>query len=93
MFISFKILNLNFKKRKSFEQKKISHFSYPYGGYQNINFEYTKILKNLGYLSAVTTIRKKLHHSNQFELPRMFVNNDDHLLRLKLKLLGFRKFY
>lgn len=74
-------------------KKKISHFSYPYGGYQNINFEYTKILKNLGYLSAVTTIRKKLHHSNQFELPRMFVNNDDHLLRLKLKLLGFRKFY
>jgi len=31
-------------------KKKILHFSYPYGGYQNINFEYTKILKNLGYL-------------------------------------------
>jgi len=50
-------------------------------------------LQNLGYLSAVTTIRKKLYQPDQFELPRVFVNNDNHLFRLKLKLLGFRKFY
>ena len=74
-------------------KKKILHFSYPYGGYENINFKHTKILKNLGYLSAVTTIRKKLYQPYQFELPRVFVNNDNHLLRLKLKLFGFRKFY
>ena len=74
-------------------KKKILHFSYPYGGYENINFRHTKLLKNLGYLSAVTTIRKKLYQLNQFELPRVFVNNDNYLFRLKLKLLGFRKFY
>lgn len=73
--------------------KKILHFSYPYGGPQNINFRFTKLLKNLGFLSAVTTIRKKLYQPDQFELPRVFVNNDNHLFRLKLKLLGFRKFY
>ena len=73
--------------------KKILHFSYPYGGYENINFKFNKLLKNLGYLSAVTTVRKKLYMSDQFELPRVFINNDNHLLRLKLKLLGFRKFY
>jgi peptidoglycan/xylan/chitin deacetylase (PgdA/CDA1 family) len=73
--------------------KKILHFSYPYGGYQNINFKFNKLLKNLGYLSAVTTVRKKLYMSDQFELPRVFINNDNHLFRLKLKLLGFRKFY
>ena len=74
-------------------KKKILHFSYPYGGPQNINFRFTKLLKNLGFLSAVTTIRKKLYQPDEFELPRVFVNNDNHLLRLKLKLLGFRKFY
>jgi peptidoglycan/xylan/chitin deacetylase (PgdA/CDA1 family) len=74
-------------------KKKILHFSYPYGGYENINFRHTKLLRNLGYLSAVTTIRKKLYQLNQFELPRVFVNNDNYLFRLKLKLLGFRKFY
>jgi peptidoglycan/xylan/chitin deacetylase (PgdA/CDA1 family) len=74
-------------------KKKIIHFSYPYGGQLNINFKFTKLLQNLGYLSAVTTIRKKLYQPDQFELPRVFVNNDNHLFRLKLKLLGFRKFY
>ncbi len=74
-------------------KKKILHFSYPYGGPQNINFRFTKLLRNLGFLSAVTTIRKKLYQPDEFELPRVFVNNDNHLLRLKLKLLGFRKFY
>ena len=74
-------------------KKKISHFSYPYGGPKNIDFRFTKFLKNLGFLSAVTTIRKKLYQTDEFELPRVFVNNDNHLLRLKLKLLGFRKFY
>ena len=86
-----------FKTSKSILEKiinkKILHFSYPYGGPQNINFRFTKLLKNLGFLSAVTTIRKKLYQPDQFELPRVFVNNDNHLFRLKLKLLGFRKFY
>ena len=74
-------------------KKKIIHFSYPYGGHLNINFKFTKLLQNLGYLSAVTTIKKKIYEADQFELPRVFVNNDNHLFRLKLKLLGFRKFY
>jgi peptidoglycan/xylan/chitin deacetylase (PgdA/CDA1 family) len=74
-------------------KKKIVHFSYPYGGYQNINFKFNNLLKKLGYLSAVTTIRKKLNQSDPFELPRVFINNDNHLLRLKLKLMGFKKFY
>ena len=74
-------------------KKRILHFSYPYGGYQNINFKFKKLLKNLGYLSAVTTIRKKLYQSDQFELPRVFINNDNHLFRLKLKLLSLIKFY
>jgi peptidoglycan/xylan/chitin deacetylase (PgdA/CDA1 family) len=86
-----------FKTSKSILEKiinkRILHFSYPYGGYQNINFKFNKLLKNLGYLSAVTTVRKKLYMSDQFELPRVFINNDNHLFRLKLKLLGFRKFY
>ena len=86
-----------FKTSKSILEKiinkKILHFSYPYGGPQNINFRFTKLLKNLDFLSAVTTIRKKLYQPDQFELPRVFVNNDNHLFRLKLKLLGFRKFY
>jgi len=74
-------------------KKKVLHFSYPYGGNRNINFGYTKLLKNLGYLSAVTTIRQELHQANQFKLPRIFINNDNYLFRLKLKLLTLRKFY
>lgn len=74
-------------------KKKITHFSYPYGGYDNIEIKHAKILRLLGYLSAVTTIRKKLDHADPFLLPRIFVNNDSNLLRLKLKLFGFKKFY
>jgi peptidoglycan/xylan/chitin deacetylase (PgdA/CDA1 family) len=73
-------------------KKKIRHFSYPYGAYENINLEHTKILKKLGYLSAVTLIRKKIDHPNFFLLPRIFVNNDSNLLRIKFKLRGFKKF-
>jgi peptidoglycan/xylan/chitin deacetylase (PgdA/CDA1 family) len=73
-------------------KKKVLHFAYPYGGYDNINFKYAKLLKNAGYLSAVTTIRKKLDNYDQFLLPRIFINEDKNLLRLKLKLFGFRKF-
>jgi peptidoglycan/xylan/chitin deacetylase (PgdA/CDA1 family) len=74
-------------------KKKIMHFSYPYGGYENIDIKHNKILNLLGYLSAVSTIRKKLDHTDPFLLPRIFVNNDSNLLRLKLKLLGLKKFY
>ena len=74
-------------------KKKIIHFSYPYGGHQNINFKFTNLLKKLGYLSAVTTVRKKLNQPDPFELPRVFINNDNHLFRLKLKLAGFKKFF
>lgn len=74
-------------------KKKIIHFSYPYGNYENINFQHIKILEQLGYMSAATTIRKKIDDPNLFLLPRIFVNNDSNLLRIKLKLLGFKKFY
>ena len=74
-------------------KKKIIHFSYPYGNYENINFQHIKILEQLGYMSAATTIRKKIDNPNLFLLPRIFVNNDSNLLRIKLKLLGFKKFY
>ena len=73
-------------------KKRILHFSYPYGGHQNINLKFNNFLKKLGYLSAVTT-RKKLNQQDPFQLPRVFVNNDNHLFRLKLKLIGFKKFY
>jgi hypothetical protein len=74
-------------------KKRILHFSYPYGGHENINLKFNNFLKELGYLSAVTTIRKKLNQQDPFQLPRVFVNNDNHLFRLKLKLIGFKKFY
>lgn len=74
-------------------KKRILHFSYPYGSYQNINLKFNNLLKKLGYLSAVTTIRKKLNQQDPFQLPRVFVNNDNHLFRLKLKLIGLKKFY
>lgn len=74
-------------------KKRILHFSYPYGDHQNINLKFNNFLKKLGYLSAVTTIRKKLNQQDPFQLPRVFVNNDNYLFRLKLKLIGFKKFY
>lgn len=74
-------------------KKRIVHFSYPYGGYENINFKHNKFLQQLGFLSAVTTINNKIDNSNFFSLPRIFVNNDNNLFRLKLKLFGFKKFY
>ena len=74
-------------------KKKIFHFSYPYGSHQNINFKFNNFLKKLGYLSAVTTIIKKLNQQDPFQLPRIFINNDNHLFRLKLKLIGIKKFY
>lgn len=74
-------------------KKRILHFSYPYGGHQNVNLKFNNFLKKLGYLSAVTTIRKKLNQQDPFQLPRVFVNNDNHLFRFKLKLIGFKKFY
>jgi hypothetical protein len=54
---------------------------------------FNNFLKKLGYLSAVTTIRKKLNQQDPFQLPRVFINNDNHLFRLKLKLIGLKKFY
>jgi peptidoglycan/xylan/chitin deacetylase (PgdA/CDA1 family) len=74
-------------------KKKITHFSYPYGDYENINFSHIRSLKQLGYMSAMTTIRNKIDHPDTFLLPRIFVNNDSNLFRLKLKLFGFKKFY
>jgi peptidoglycan/xylan/chitin deacetylase (PgdA/CDA1 family) len=74
-------------------KKKIFHFSYPYGGYKNINIKFNNLLKKLGYLSAVTTIRKKLDQHDPFQLPRIFINNDKNLFRLKLKLIGLKKYY
>ncbi len=74
-------------------KKRILHFSYPYGGHENINLKFNNFLKKLGYLSAVTTIRKKLNQQDPFQLPRVFINNDNHLFRLKLKLIGLKKFY
>lgn len=74
-------------------KKKITHFSYPYGDYENINLSHIRFLKKLGYISAMTTIRNKIDHPDTFLLPRIFVNNDSNLFRLKLKLLGFKKFY
>lgn len=74
-------------------KKKITHFSYPYGDYENINFSHIRFLKQLGYISAMTTIRNKMDHPDTFLLPRIFVNNDSNLFRLKLKLLGLKKFY
>ena len=34
-----------------------------------------------------------MDHPDTFLLPRIFVNNDSNLFRLKLKLLGLKKFY
>lgn len=70
------------KKNKEILEKitgsVIKHFSYPFGGPDDYNNETIKILKGVGYDTAVTTIKNIYRlDDNLFSIPRFSIKNWD----------------
>ena len=72
---------------------KINHFSYPYGTKSDVGEREYKIVKELGFKSAVTTSVGRLSGKKLFNLPRIHINQKTSEKVLKLKLSVYYYFY
>jgi len=68
---------------------KISHFAYPYGSNNDINYFEHKILKKLKFKTAVTTLEIDHKDNVNFYLPRMSIGPFISINDFKRKLTGF----
>ena len=73
--------------------KKVIHFAYPYGGEKEISEREPKVLKSLGYLSAVTTQLNISEKYKNYLLPRIYISERDIGKFLILKLTVFYRIY
>ena len=72
---------------------KIRHFSFPFGGEIDYNNQTLDLIKKIGYLSSVTTIRKPYRYAqNIFEIPRFSIKNYSRSI-YKNKLENFLAYY
>ena len=72
--------------------KKIKHFSYPYGGKNEANTNEYKIVQNLKLNSAVTTRIYPPDHNKLFSLPRIYVGKNANEKVIRSHLTGFYNF-
>jgi len=68
---------------------KIKHFSYPYGGKNEVSLKEIETIKKLTFDSAVTTLNYPTNDKNIFSLPRLYVGNDTCGKTLINHLTGF----
>ena len=73
--------------------RKINHFSYPYGSKNDVGKREFELVENLGFRSAVTTSVGQLSKKKLFNLPRIHVNQKTNEKILKLKLSIYYFFY
>ena len=86
--------NRNIKKiLENLTSLKINHFSYPYGTKSDVGEREYKIVKELGFKSAVTTSVGRLSRKKLFNLPRIHINQNASAKVLKLKLSVYYYFY
>tara|TARA_B100000029_G_C17512521_1_gene936836 strand:- start:591 stop:1538 length:948 start_codon:yes stop_codon:yes gene_type:complete len=84
------------KSKEILEQltnRRINHFSYPYGTKNDVGKREFKIVKELGFKSAVTTSVGKISEEKLFNLPRIHINEKTNERNLKIKLSIFYYFY
>ena len=72
---------------------KVDHFSYPYGTEKDVSKREFKLVKELGFKSAVTTSVGILSKKNLFNLPRIHINEKVNKKILKFKLSIYYIFY
>ena len=72
---------------------KVNHFSYPYGGKNDVGEREFEIVKELGFDSAVVTSVGKISKKKIFNLPRVHMSQRTNLNVLKFKLSIFYYFY
>ncbi len=80
------------KSKEILEKKlniKISHFAYPYGSLNDINYFEHKILKKLNFKSAVTTSEINNKDNSNFYLTRVSIGPFVNLQDFRRKLTGF----
>ena len=68
--------------------RKIDHLAYPFGGRGEFGIREIDIAKNIGYVSAVTTICKKWDKDSLFTLPRYFVTESSSPSILQSRISG-----
>ena len=68
--------------------RKILHFSYPFGTKNDADEREFKIVEKLGFKSAVTTRVDPLYKKNRFSLPRIYIGRNTKNTKLKIKLSG-----
>ena len=73
--------------------RKIDHFSYPFGSKNDVSKREFVLVENLGFRSAVTTSVGKLSKKKLFNLPRIHINQKVNEKILKLKLSVYYYFY
>tara|TARA_Y100000590_G_scaffold456107_1_gene605991 strand:+ start:11533 stop:12480 length:948 start_codon:yes stop_codon:yes gene_type:complete len=73
--------------------KKIKHFSYPYGTKEDAGEREFKIVEELGFSSAVTTSVGSVTKKKIFNLPRIHINNKANEKILKIKLSPLYQIY
>jgi peptidoglycan/xylan/chitin deacetylase (PgdA/CDA1 family) len=84
------------QSKKEIEEKigrPVSAFSYPYGGFEDLNDEIINLLKESGFICAVTCIPKTVHYKvNPYKLGRILpeVKSGCDLNHFKLMLLVSR---
>ena len=73
--------------------RKINHFSYPYGSKNDAGKREFELVENLGFRSAVTTSVGILSKKKLFNLSRIHINQKVNEKILKLKLSVYYYFY
>lgn len=78
---------------ESIINKKVDHFSYPFGGENDLGVREEKIVKECGFKTAVTSIIRNVYAGDRehcFSVPRIPVNgNDEDIKSLDMFISGF----
>ena len=68
---------------------RVDMFAYPYGGFENFSCETRRVLQDVGYAVAVTTIWGTCHSPCELlELPRLYLTEQDRGARIARKVTG-----
>ena len=89
----YEIANSKIELEKIIE-KKVNHFSYPFGTINDVSDRELENVKKSGYLTSLTTsygdVNKK---SNLLKLPRIWTSNDNIELELLKSVYGINEFH
>jgi peptidoglycan/xylan/chitin deacetylase (PgdA/CDA1 family) len=68
---------------------EVTHFAYPFGGYNDAGLREYELAKECGFRTAVTTLTKPMKSNKINEFPRYGILNQDTTERLSTRLSGW----